>query len=545
MHHLFFKETEIDFNARFVEFGMPLWGRTDSQAFFLRRESTIGYAEKAVNDFFQFGMRTVIAAGSKGIGKSCESIFMIKELMDREVAVLYNNWQEKMLIVGKAALEKHYEPLKIAFGKAREPMIFKPGVYDFDKCQGLSLFEALSEAFPSVICVVDVGENFGDAIDVRMPQIIISSPNSIKLRRTGEVKNPLFRYLKVWTKEEIFALNERLPSTPLNSAHELVKKSEEDLNRLINMFGYTPRYVFAERTLERARSDIRTAVNDVSLDTWKDVLTQPNYTKLPKLVPGVLVHIAPWIDTNQASGEPPDESNLCTVTFASDYVRKIVLRKFYIAQRNELVSLANSVKGESRLFAFLRGELLQQKMHEDLQRQPCRLEIRSLTNPGETLLFDVPELHVKRFNTNDARDLQEMAENDFCIANSPTFPSVESFFVVRRRLIGIPEDGLCIVCLQATTAKSHPVKRHGLKQIQKQCCQLLNLAATQLPICVIFVTTPNGIRTPQTFGKRKEAFDATVRQFVCTDIDFTETLKMFPDDLPEATEEEDDEHEEV
>jgi len=528
-HSFHLRRVDIDFDREDqVDFHMPLWGFAQNQDFLLKRKRAAGVSSSIVKEFLvDKGPRpTIILAGSKGIGKSCESLFMVKALVDSDQGVIFEHGTERMLIVTQKALNLNRQDLDEVFASYEEPYLERAGVYTFES-HSETFFRALCKG-TSFVHIVDIGDNYKGTIDVEHSQIIISSPNSKTLKRSGELK-PLMRYLDPWTRDELEHLNQCLPSST-QGHHLLVRKSPEDVKELYNMFGGIPREVFANRTMREAAELIKREVGNVALDVWENVLTEPDYTRLPKMVPGVLVHIT------------RAEGNLCDVSFASKYVAKVVVRKFYRSQRNKLFALANSVKGEKRLTAQLRGEMLQQRMHEVLEH-PCELSITPLLNNGvrgTSRVLQVPRLTMKEFESNKLLDLQSLAENDYCVALSSNFPSVESFFIIKRRLLGIDEDGLCVVGLQATTASTHPVKRKGLKDIIKRCCELLK---STLPLYVIFVTTPNGIQVRQSLGKRPERFDDTVLQFACTDVDFNEILKALPgvsrsDDDSEEEEEE-------
>ena len=500
-------------------------GDQNHQDFLLKRRSVSGITEEIIETFIHKKGISILLAGTKGTGKSCEGIFITKGFIDRGMVVLLEQGNEQFLIIEDQAFGKHNELVNRILAKYGEPPIVEPGVYEFASLDKLFL-KLCSD--PIVAHILDIGDNYSGAIDVNHPQIIISSPNSDKLKRSGEVQSLRIWYLNPWTWQELLALNERLPSPDDQKALPFVKKTADDLKELVRIFGPVPREIFKDQAVRDAAGALEDTLKGISLAVWNDILTTADYSKLPRSVPGQLVLIT----------KRHDSEMLCDVRFASNYVARLVARRFYQQERTKLLALAQSMKVEQNFNSGLRAAILQQRMNEEFLKGSQRLEIAPLLadgTQGAKCAFDVPQLTLREFRSSKCKDLTEVRENDYCLAIAPNFTSIESFIVVQRRRLGIEEDGLIIVGLQATIAKDHIIKPRGLIDAQDQCCSLLGMTPVQLPICVIFVTTHNGIQTRQKVGRKPNnfrPFDRDFRQFVCTDIDFTEILRIHPESSP-------------
>ena len=202
-------------------------------------------------DDFSRKRGTIILAGSKGIGKSCQGLLMVVEFVKRRRIVLFEFGNTKIMIIGPDAWndptknvfdngtvhmeQTNQEILTRVFNKEGFEHVTSEGVYEFP-VEYHHLFELLSFQHPFVH-IVDVGENYQGTISTVNRKIIISSPNSEKLKRTGEDDPPRMVYLSTWTYEEIKTLNSELPAPSKTLEYSAVQKSEDDLKKLFEIFG--------------------------------------------------------------------------------------------------------------------------------------------------------------------------------------------------------------------------------------------------------------------------------------------------------------------
>jgi hypothetical protein len=310
--------------------------------------------------------------------------------------------------------ETNREILNRVFDQLNEPRLDTYGVYTFPTVvTPTDLFSTLymERAF---VHLVDIGDNYTGAIDVNHPAIIVSSPNTEKLKRTGELGTFSIEYLPIWSWEDIVRLNKKLPVAVPDVKLNAVRKDPKALRRLYDIFGGIPREIFRDRTVNTAIDNVINVIADVKLDVWEQILANSDYTKLPKMVPGVLVHIEKMAATPTT---PAPDENFCTVTFASKYIGSIVIHRFYRSQRAQVMALVTSVKGSKKMMAQLRGNLLEERMHEVLTREKRDFKLIPLLpsgGKGKEKKFELPLLKIKQFRYQNMTDLTELAVDDYC-----------------------------------------------------------------------------------------------------------------------------------
>jgi hypothetical protein len=298
-----------------IQLGEALWGDSKKGNFLLNREFQVGV--DLANTFLQ-NPETVLLAGSKGIGKSCLGLVIISTLLEKDCTVVYEVGDTKLLLIPTdTALYTFRNNFKQLFNSYEFTMLDNVGVYEFI-ADNAYFFEKLKLS-PKLVHVMDLGELDNVSVSPNHPQIIITSPNSEKLNRHYEVDNNNYVVIyPPWTWDEIKKLNLNL--------REQSKQEEEVLKLKFELFGGIPRQIFKNETIDQVMKRIEKAVNEVSLDTWKQALTCSSYALLPKQVPGVFVHI-----TKHETG--------IVVRFASEYILNLVIRKHCHSNRAALANL--------------------------------------------------------------------------------------------------------------------------------------------------------------------------------------------------------------
>jgi hypothetical protein len=518
-----------------VDFGEPLWGNPLRQSFIFQREQPV--VNEVVETFMTPVHNPIIVAGSKGIGKSCLGLLMIDRFVKRGKVVLYEFGNTKMLIIGEAAWKNETKFLNPIIEKdetnrdildrvvkiwnvnadRKLELLGTHGMYSMPDNGALDGFFFRLTLPTAFIHIVDIGENYRGVIETNNTKIIISSPNSEKLKRTGEVESVKMKFIPTWTFEEIQLLNSRLPLPDSSSGANAVRKDEAELKRLFEIFGGIPREIFQNRSLGDTISDVEQKLRSVPIETWRLVFNSHDYTHIPKLVPGVFVHIL------------PGPGKLCTVQFASAFMGSLVIHEHYRLQRSNLLAFMASVRGPKKMIATLRGHILEERMHEVLTARENRpkLKFAPLTKNGlgEEKDLALPFFLVKEFKWKDMSDLTHLQGNDYCQPLAPNFESLDAFAILPRKQFD-GKDGWCVAGFQATTAVTHPAKRAGLYAVRDKARTLTGIA--DLPLFLIFVTTPNGVSTPQKLGKVPQQGDDEFKQYVLRGVDFSEILQLFP-----------------
>jgi hypothetical protein len=308
----------LDLQNDVIQLGEALWGDFKKGNFLLNREFQVGV--DLANKFFQ-NPETVLLAGSKGIGKSCLGLVIISTLLEKDITVAYEHGNTKLILIPtNIALDTFRNNFNPLFKSYEFIMLDNVGVYEFIT-ENSFFFEKLKKS-PELVHVVDLGDQYKGLIEPDHRQIIITSPNSEKLKRQNEVEiliNKTVIY-PPWTWEEIKKLNLNL--------HEQSKQKEEVLKLKFELFGGIPRQIFQNETINQVMDRIDRELNEVSLDTWKHALTCSSYARIPKLVPGVFVNITKH-----------ETENKCVVRFASEYILNLVIRKHCHSNRAALANL--------------------------------------------------------------------------------------------------------------------------------------------------------------------------------------------------------------
>ncbi|KAH9254589.1 hypothetical protein BASA81_007346 [Batrachochytrium salamandrivorans] len=453
-----------------IQLGMGLWGDPDKHQFLINRHFDVG---KELALAFIQKRAPVLVAGSKGIGKSCLGLVIVDTLFkeDRIVAYEYSNTQ-MLLVPSQAALDKFAtKTITDHFASRSFQMVTEAGLYRFIlEDGGAGLFNELRSS-PDLVHVVDLGEQFLGLVEPDHRQIVISSPNSDKLKRFGEIeRNTEYVIYPPWTLEDLREMNSQLAAN---------KQADDVLEAKYKLFGGIPRLIFTSETL-----------------VHRD----------PKHIPGLFVAIT--------ESEIPEKK--CDVRFASEYIAQLVIRRYAQMQRVDLMTLLNAMDGPPRMMSAMQGYLLEEVMHGALlSNKPSKfqlLELQAQAPPKNSCNVQFPVLTEVQFSRKDMSDIVAMKKNDYFRPTFPTFKSVESFAIVKKSVLSKTKRGFCIVAFQATVSDDHPLKRAGLKDIQEK---VKALYGDQLELYVVFVTNKGkGITKRQKLGADDQNLDANYLQYV-------------------------------
>ncbi|KAH9254389.1 hypothetical protein BASA81_007502 [Batrachochytrium salamandrivorans] len=500
-------EHPLDFSRQgVIQLGMGLWGDPDKHQFLVNRHFDVG--EELALAFIQ-KRASVIVAGSKGIGKSCLGLVIVDTLFKKDCIVAYEYSNTQMLLVpSKAALDKFATRAIIDyFAQYSFQMVDKAGLYEFiPEDGGTGLFNKL-RASPDLVHVVDLGEQFLGLVEPDHRQIVISSPNSDKLKRFGEIeRDAKYVIYPPWTLEDLIDMNSQLVDK---------KQADNVLKAKYELFGGIPRLIFTNETVDEAMRKIATDVNDVPLETWKTAFCSISYTEIPKHIPGLFVAIT--------ESEIPEKK--CDVRFASEHIMQLVIRRYAQANRLDLMSLLNAMDGPPRMINSMQGFLLEEVMHGALMSpKPSEyqvLDLQAKARPNGQRKVRFPKLTEIKFSRMDMSDIVGMKKDDYFRPTFTNFKSVESFAIVEKKVLFKGKRGLCIVAFQATVSADHPLKRAGLSDIQERVKQFHG----PLDLYVVFVTNQGkGIATRQKLGETEHIHDANYLQCVLYGMELDKAL---------------------
>jgi hypothetical protein len=468
---------------------------------------------------------THVIAGNKGTGKSVFGFVLMMQALADGLTVLYHTASFKFWIVGEEIKERYKGVIRKVFEQRGYDPALSTGVYEVDSSVDNALFSKLNRS-KGVMYIVDIGDAFLGEIESRGPKVVISSPNADKLKRVAEIDVPKYWFMPLWSWGEICSLNDKLESAP--RATKYTYKPKAELKSLFTVFGGVPRHLFEDISLKLKLDDVDTTVSTTSFAVWQNVFATHVYAKLPKEVPGKLVHII-----------PPEATGDCRVEFASGYIAALAMHRFYTGHRAELLAFLNA-GSPSRMVSAMRGALVEECMHEAFGRNNQildGLEVRKLT-PGHDFqtLLSFPALRWKWFKFLDMSDITEIERNDYYQPLLSNFPAVDAIALMTRRVFDPSgPDEQVGVGFQATVSKNKRkgVARDELVRVRNNLRVLTNIPT--LPLLLVFVTVVGGINSRQRLGKTTEPGDEDFEQFVIRGISFEATRGM--KNIPEVAEE--------
>jgi hypothetical protein len=226
----------------------PLWGIPGKQEFLLERPSYDGFL-KAIKEFLNDPRRTLVALGSKGIGKSCSTYFLLPFLVNLGHIVTYEDADIKLIIVGpNPKLEVLKEVNTVLKDYRIHSLSPEQGVYEV----GASQFDAWNHLknLQNLICVHDLGVSDDNKLTNKAAkQIVISSPNSGRLKILLDTDDSMTYLFEEWSLEECFTFSK--------SFHPNAKVSEDEIERRFNMIGGKIRYLFDLNFYDKLAGAIR------------------------------------------------------------------------------------------------------------------------------------------------------------------------------------------------------------------------------------------------------------------------------------------------
>lgn len=369
--------------------------------------------------------------------------------------------------------------------------------------------------------------------------LVISSPNSDRLTRLGEVARPYYLILTPWTLEEICIFNEELrnrTTTASRAAQSLIPKSDEELKELYDIFGGIPRTVFTATSVEDEFSEVESLVGDVPLEHWRKVFKSHNYHDIPRLIPGKLVHILPG---------PSGPSKVCA-RFASNRIARTALKVMKEETRFGFLNFLESASSEDNYVSNLRGLIFEDIVHERFYNNKAEGDLVDLGSPADKNVIlnkrsvKFPPLTTVVVKWKDLSDLSNMENGHYYRPDKGNFEGFDGFFVTERKIFDKGE-GICVVCVQATISSLHGSKhdeedvsktvqaiqgksprkklclRSALQQIESKANDMLGHLAqpgTTVPVFVLWLTTANGIKKAQKLARSVQAkVDAQFKQF--------------------------------
>ena len=328
-------ERDIDWNQPIVRLGEALWGTEERQQFLLSRnvERATEIAERfdAKHRKYVSPMHTIIA-GTKGIGKSCFGLVVLAKIVKSGRLATLEMRQKKYLIISPEAWNNqtkylnertNRQTLDTLCTRERLPLIQEPGLYLVDK----NVYDDL-HSFLHIVGFIDVGDEPGSILPDAGPFIIVSSPNSERLKRFGELYPYRRELLPTWTKNEITHLNELLRD-PAHSGTMVRPRTDNELNDFFALFGGVPHEIFKYKTFDEALHKVKDEIKEIPIELWRSVLGNVDLTRMPKFVPGIFVHILP----------KPGSEIFIRVVFASRLMASLVLENFHHEQRLALCTL--------------------------------------------------------------------------------------------------------------------------------------------------------------------------------------------------------------
>ncbi|KAH9254166.1 hypothetical protein BASA81_007755 [Batrachochytrium salamandrivorans] len=326
----------LDFSKQgVIQLGMGLWGVPNKHQFLFNHDFKVGI--DLAHAFIQ-KRECVIVVRSKGIGKSCLGLVIVATLLKEDQVVAYEYGDTKMLLVpSKAALDKFAtKTITDHFARYSFRMVTEAGLYEFMQYDGgAGLFRDLCLS-TDLVHVVDVDERPLGLVETDHYQIVISAPNSDKLKRFEVECNARYVIYPPWTLDELKEMNSQLDE----------KQADDVLRAKYELFGGIPRQMFTNKTIGETMGYIAKEVNDVPLETWRAAFASFSYTGILKQVPDSLVVITESPGTKYG------------IEFASDYIMQLVIKCCVQANGIGLVKFLNALKKPPRMMSVLQGSLL-------------------------------------------------------------------------------------------------------------------------------------------------------------------------------------------
>ena len=504
-----------------LNFGCHIWGGSANPQVMMVRACFEEYLDYVLRIVADEGT-SVIVGGSKGIGKSFFGLYICADVLKKGSIVIYEYCGKKMLLIPPNVDPEHLAQVNTQLRCTDYQSVEAGHAYSFS--------ESMEEQFEDVVTleclyyIVDVGEGINKEHVYMLGnprRIVITSPNSGKIKRLGEGSNKAKTiFFPSWSWEEIQRGNDSPALKNVTSMSFACSKTPEELKRLFDIYGGVPRHVFRENN---ADEKLHAALSQLNLDVLKEVFTSKLYQIMPILPEGMgcILRIEPVAYLDPSLPKTFENAQKFKTVLASPQIAALLRKAFVSKSRMENLHFYNAVKG-IKAFASFSGYFLEAQAHDDLiNHDTYYLEQLS---PTTTALNKVnwPKMKsTKTFNHQNMLDLTSMDDLTYAHPTFDNFPSVDSFAVMPASVFDPQAKGMCLAMFQITVAAKHREKGPDLEAVHDRVCNLKGIDPKKgLPVYLVFVTTDAGVRVAQHIlkadGKQYEkptAFVKRVKQF--------------------------------
>ena len=477
--------------TKVLNFSCAILGYADAPKVLMVRECYPKYFEYAWT-LATKGRGSVLVCGSKGIGKTFFSIYVLLRLVLLKQIVFYNG-KEKWLFVPDGVdvtplnitlKENEYEPISQGMAYAVDRYITETGAID-----ALVLRRLFAKEL-SVVHLEDIGEGAGEpvAADAGKRHIVVTSPNSARLKRVGEL-GAWRLFMPSWSESE---MRELFNLEGMESVKEALGKTFNEgvlINRF-NLIGGIPRAIFAQ---EDPAVTIRGLLASNSPETLFEAYRQGDFTTISKLRKnlGLLILFAPM------NPDTLEGAQKGTVSIATPALRELIVEEYSRKSLDANYQFYVQVQGLPAFQAF-RGYFLEMRTHQLLLKNRTIDTARILLDQGQGPTidsFEWPERTEVAFRDKGMSDLVAFGAQSYG-RPPPDFPSIDSFTVLPMSLFeGSKGEGQCLVLLQVTVSDEHKILHRDLKTVHDKVCGLMGVAS--LPVYLVFVTDAHGISSAQ------------------------------------------------
>ena len=399
----------------------------------------------------------VLLAGGRGTGKSLLGTLLAVHLAMEGYLVIYMHYDAKILLLGEALNEVGRTNLqKVCNAYNFDYTSFRPGVWEF-KPQDEDFFSVLRKATGAIV-IHDIGDNKNADIvlDVASKLILISSPNSDKLRQIGRYMTGWRRiYMPPWTRSEIMLARARC--YPLQD-EAMVQARFERMGGSVRCVLEAP-----PGTSEEAQ-DLQ--ISNIRVDSLKVFFSAGDFLSLP---PMAVKDAAPagsvGTDLIFKIAVTPDFAKF-SCQFVSDYVSRRLAEIFVFAKEDEAKIFVEMLKDQPLTAAF-RGHYLEFQAHKLLRKGGASGQLALLpilpTTKSKELTF--PPLRETLFE--NLLTIQTFELGGYYRPRVKNYESVDSFTILNKNLFddNAKPDELALVGFQVTVSPKHRVNLSGLKKI--------------------------------------------------------------------------------
>lgn len=426
----------------------------------------------------------VLVGGAPGIGKSVLGMLLSIVLVhDRHKVVLFEHFGARVLLAspncGKDALETVSATLKEL---NLEPEDFNVGAYNVFKVLDDQLFKEL-RGKRDIVFIQDVGDSAAEVIPISgKPFVLITSPNTERIKRASRARIFTQVFLPPWTLEELLVASKQC------FGGKFIPKLVEQ--RYLK-FGGIARSVLdvhdgsSETTADEAYEK---ALNGCSLESLSETFRSA-YEDLRKgPISAMLIHAIP------ASPNTQGVSSKSQNKFASEKTKERLMKRFLEDNTLKAAEFANAVRDVPELAEFV-GRYLESNFHRLISGGT--FQVRSFT--GDALGFRKVEFPIMvnvRFTRDDFMDITMVRPDHYYQPNRTNFPTLDSFALLPATVIFGPQaKGNVLVIFQVTKSAEHKLNGVIVKRLQDR---LTSLGVKFTRTIFVWVSSEGGILQEQT-----------------------------------------------